>query len=81
MKRKTIMTCYIRHLKGLMEKIALPDTKESRKLLDKAIREVLGYSSREDCPFVWQELKRWLEEPRLEKELILKLKQKLEEGK
>lgn len=72
------MTCYIRHLKGLMEKIALPDTKESRKLLDKAIREVLGYSPQEDCPLVWQELKRWLKEPELENELILKLKQKLE---
>lgn len=72
------MTCYIRHLKGLMEKIALPDTKESRKLLDKAIREVLGYSPQEECPFVWQELKRWLKDPELENELTLKLMRKLE---
>jgi len=72
------VSCYIRHLKGLMEEIPLSETKENKKRLDLAIREILGYSSKEDCPLVWQELKRWLADQSLKAELMIKLRKKLE---
>lgn len=72
------MSCYTRHLQGFMSKLGLEDSRNSRRILDGALRSVLGYSRKEGCPFVWEEVKRWLSDPQLEEELLRKVKERLE---
>jgi hypothetical protein len=74
------VSCYTRHLGGLMEEIGLPDAPKNRTLMDRLLREILGYSAQDECSLVWTELKRWLADPNLKEELLRKIKPKLEEA-
>ncbi len=74
------MSCYTRHLGDLMGEAGLANTRENRQLVDRWLREILGYSATDECRIVWQEVKRWLTDPSLKQEMLRKLKQKLEES-
>lgn len=69
------MSCYIRYMKGFLEEVDIkPETKEDRKEVDLAIREVIGKSSGDKCNEVWREVKLWLEDEEKKKELADKLR-------
>ena len=74
------MSCYTRHLGDLMVEVGIAHTKENRKLIDLWLREILGYSTTDECQLVWREVKRWLTDASLKQEMMRKLKQKLEES-
>ncbi len=50
------MTCYTRHLEEILRKAGADNRPENRRLLDRAVREVLG-QERADCPDVWKVVK------------------------
>jgi hypothetical protein len=68
------MSCYIRHMKPIYEEATLnPQTKEERKEIDLAIRQIVGKTSEDQCNIVWREVKNWLQDETKKEELITKL--------
>ena len=51
------MTCYQRHIGWMFEALDLPFEKRERRLLDEALREVLGVPEGAHCPEVWAAIK------------------------
>jgi hypothetical protein len=72
------MSCYTRHLAGLMSEMGLEDTKGNRKRLDTSLREFLGYSLTDECPLVWREIQRYLADPDLKTIMLERIRQRLE---
>jgi hypothetical protein len=72
------MSCYTRHLGGLMQEMKLEDNKGNRQRLDLALREFLGYAPSDDCPMIWTEVKRYLADPELKKKLLAKVQHIME---
>ncbi|OAT82306.1 hypothetical protein [Desulfotomaculum copahuensis] len=70
------MSCYLRHLGHILEQAGVaPQTKQERKRVDLAVREIVG-SSGEKCPAVWKRVKALLQEPDGEEKLIDGLKRR-----
>ncbi len=72
------MSCYTRHLGGIMAEVGLENTKENRKRLDTILREFLGYALTDECPLVWKEIQRYLADPDLRKKMLEKIQRRLE---
>ena len=53
------MTCYFRHLEGLLKKAGINVTSENRKELDKVIHELVGVNYK-DCSGAWRQVKQRL---------------------
>ncbi|MCL2337647.1 MAG: hypothetical protein FWC60_09530 [Firmicutes bacterium] len=71
------MSCYLRHLGGVMEKAGVtPATKEERRRVDRAVREIVGIADAK-CPEVWREVKKQLQEPAGEEKLVTGLREKI----
>jgi hypothetical protein len=51
-----LLTCYFRHLEGLLKKAGIAVTAENRKQLDKVIHELVGVDYK-DCPNTWRQVK------------------------
>ena len=51
------MTCYMRHMGWLFQEIELPDGTSERRMVDRAIRDVLGLPEEAHCPQVWAAIK------------------------
>ena len=68
------MSCYIRHIKDFLLDLDIdPQTKEERKEVDLAIRNIIGKKSADKCNDVWKEVKIWLNDNEKKHELELKL--------
>lgn len=68
------MSCYIRYMKQFLNEIDInPETKDERKEIDMAIREIIGNSS-DKCNEVWKEVKTWLQDNDKKQELKERLK-------
>jgi hypothetical protein len=50
------MTCYVKHLSGIMRRAGAENTYENKQLLDSIVRGVLSMQ-RNDCPEVWKRVK------------------------
>ena len=50
------MTCYLRHMKPIFNKIGLEVTKENKKEIDKAIHDIVGVEYK-NCSATWREVK------------------------
>lgn len=60
-----------------MEKAGVtPTNKEERKMVDLAMREIVG-KMEDKCPEVWKEIKSRLQEPNGEAELVSRLQEKI----
>lgn len=71
------MSCYLRHLGGVMQKAGVtPTTKEERRRVDRAVREIVGITDAK-CPEVWKEVKKQLQEPAGEEKLAARLRVKI----
>jgi ribosomal protein L17 len=51
------MTCYIRHLKPILEKSGIEVTSENRREIDRIIHELVGVNYK-NCPAAWREVKK-----------------------
>ena len=47
------MTCYMRHLTGMFELLDLEYDAANRKLVDRALKPLLGLDESAHCPEVW----------------------------
>ncbi|SFH12924.1 hypothetical protein SAMN05660649_03989 [Desulfotomaculum arcticum] len=71
------MSCYLRHCGKIMEKAGVtPSSKEERRKVDMAMREIVGLAETK-CPEVWKEIKKVLQEPDGEERLVTGLRHKL----
>ncbi|MDD5037873.1 MAG: hypothetical protein PHN78_00915 [Dehalococcoidales bacterium] len=71
------MSCYIRHVKDLLDEAGVEVTARNRKEIDQAFHQIVGTTYR-DCPTTWKRLKQELannEDKR--RELIWKLQNSL----
>lgn|GEM_PF-1488006 len=76
-ERGVKMSCYLRHLGGVMQKAGVtPATKEERRRVDRAVREIVGIADAK-CPEVWKEVKKQLQEPAGEEKLAARLREKI----
>ena len=50
------MSCYMRHLTGMLAEAGIEVTPQNRKRVDEAIHEAVGITYK-DCPTTWRTLK------------------------
>ena len=50
------MSCYLRHIKVILEEAGIEVNPENRKQIDQAIHQVVGVDYK-DCPATWKRLK------------------------
>jgi len=53
------MSCYLRHLKDILEGVGIEVTPANRKQIDQAIHQIVGVTYK-DCPETWKRLKQQL---------------------
>jgi hypothetical protein len=51
------MTCYVKHLSGIMRRAGAENTYENKQLVDSIVRQVLKME-KADCPEVWKRVKK-----------------------
>ena len=50
------MSCYLRHLKDILDEAGIAITSANRKQIDQAIHEAVGVAYK-DCPATWRKVK------------------------
>ena len=50
------MSCYFRHLKGMLSEAGIEINPSNRKQIDRAIHDIVGITYK-DCPTTWKKLK------------------------
>ena len=50
------MTCYLRHLKDILDEAGIAVTPANRKQIDQAIHQAVGVAYK-DCPTTWKVIK------------------------
>ncbi len=68
------LTCYLRHITRLFEKIGVEVTKENKREIDRQIHELLGVDYK-DCSTTWKAVKQRIEHD--EAEFVSSLKKAL----
>jgi len=68
------LTCYLRNITRLFEKIGVEVTKENRREIDRQIHELLGVDYK-DCSTTWKAVKQRIEDD--EAEFVSSLKKAL----
>jgi len=51
------MSCYFRHMSGIMEEAGVTITKENKKDIDRALHSLVGVEYK-NCSATWKELKK-----------------------
>lgn len=50
------MSCYLRHLKNILDEAGIEVTQANRKKIDQAFHQIVGVTYK-DCPTTWKKLK------------------------
>ena len=67
------MSCYLRHVKNVLEEAGIKVSPSNKKELDQAFHQIVGVAYK-DCPATWKKLKQeLLADERKRRELIQKL--------
>ena len=67
------MSCYFRHMKGILDEAGIEVTPSNKKEIDQAFHQIVGVTYR-DCPTTWKRLKQELaSDEQKQRELIQKL--------
>ena len=68
------MSCFIHHMinKGIFNDLGIIASEENADYLEEKIAKIVGLSG-SDCSKVWEEVSRWLDNPKLRENLKLKL--------
>jgi hypothetical protein len=68
------MSCYLRHLKEILDQAGITVDPENRKSIDSAFHQIVGVTYK-DCPAAWKALKETLlADERKRRDLIKKLR-------
>lgn len=69
------MSCYLRHMKDVLDEAGIVVTPDNRKTIDQAFHQIVGVAYK-NCPTAWKKLKQELtgDEPKRQ-ELVQKLKE------
>jgi len=59
--RRSIVTCYFRHLRDVFAKAGIDVTSENKKEVDRAIHDMVGVDYK-NCPAAWREVKKRIAE-------------------
>lgn len=71
------MSCYFRHIKGILDEAGIEVTPSNKKEIDQAIHQILGVSYK-DCPHTWKKLKQHvIGDEQKKQDLIRKLRDAL----
>jgi hypothetical protein len=70
------MSCYLRHLKSILDEANIQVTSSNRKEIDQAFHQVVGVAYK-DCPTTWKALKQELDDEQKRLEFIQFLKNAL----
>ena len=65
------MSCYLRHLKDVLEEANIAVMPENRKQVDEAIHQIVGVNYR-DCPAAWKRLKHHIIYDERERRIFIK---------
>jgi len=72
------MTCYLRHMKDLLEQAGIRITEQNRKDVDRAIHRIVEVDYK-NCPETWREAKKRISgNPREKSKFISALKKALD---
>lgn len=72
------MSCYLRHLKAILDEAGVELTRENREQIDRAIHQAVSVGYR-DCPTTWKRLKQQvLNDEKKRREFIRRLQDALE---
>jgi len=67
------MSCYFRHLKGVLNEAGIEVTPSNKKQIDRVIHEIVGVTYK-DCPATWKRLKQEiLADEQKQQDFIIKL--------
>ena len=67
------MSCYFRHLKGVLNEAGIEVTPSNKKQIDRVIHEIVGVTYK-DCPATWKMLKQEiLADEQKQQDFIIKL--------
>lgn len=50
------MSCYLRHLSGILDEAGISLTRDNRREVDQAIHKIVGVTYK-DCPAAWKRVK------------------------
>jgi hypothetical protein len=67
------MSCYLRHLKGILGEAGIEVTPANRKQVDRAIHQIAG-TTYKDCPETWKRLKQLIGDEQKQQEFISHLR-------
>jgi len=63
------MSCYFRHIKGLLDEAGIQVTRDNRKALHTHIARTVG-DPEADCPTTWKQVKEWRDDPDKRAQLV-----------
>ena len=66
------MSCYLRHMKDILDEAGIEVTPANRKRIDQAFHQIAGVTYK-DCPAAWKVLKQRLVTGELKRELAREL--------
>lgn len=68
------MSCFVHHMinKGIFNDLGITASEENADELEEKIARIVGLSGH-DCSKVWEEVSRWLDNPKLKENLKSKL--------
>ena len=50
------MSCYLRHITGILDEAGIHTSRENRQQIDQAIHQIVGVTYK-NCPTTWKKLK------------------------
>ena len=68
------MSCYFRHIKGILDEVGIGISPSNKKQVDQAIHDIAGIQYK-DCPAAWKSLKRMIAEDDGNRRFVEKLRQ------
>ncbi|MBA7604486.1 hypothetical protein ES703_11610 [subsurface metagenome] len=66
------MSCYLRHIKDVLDEVGIVVTPANRKQIDQAVHQAVGVAYK-DCPATWNRVKEELKDERKRKALVTQL--------
>ena len=71
------MSCYLHHLKGLLDEVGVNVTTDNNRQIDQAVHRIVGVEYK-NCPVAWKTLKQQvLDDEQKQRDFIEKLKNAL----
>lgn len=67
------MSCYLRHMSGVLQEAGIKVTRENKKDIDKALHNLVNVEYK-NCSPTWKEIKKLLQTEKGKKKIVKELK-------